>query len=711
LGDDTRDDLHDGANAPDETWDEENDQLSRQREVELRAFDEEPDDPSRRSRRVAAAGDRTGQKTAAGDWSIAAEQIHAYFTTARPSLARAGCLPADVVTASTDTYVPTDDHKPLLDTLLRHNVAYLSGPDGAGRLTSAQTVLADLSGRDKVVLIDLNEDARLADVLDHKDILRDGHGHMLELAAGQPPPRRQTLGALVERLAKCHSYLIIVGPHGPADNSLDMYEVSHQAPAIADVLTNHLTCMLRDREHWSDERIRDFLLDCRTDPAIQEQLRRSWRPRDAVLLARQLVDVGARGGKPGTVVELMPTALRSLATSVLRDADEDGDTNTLRRLTARIVYAIYHGHPTSLVSELASRLLDMLPPEQPAEPSPVARTVFDGSIDNLVAPEMRAATTNEVNEPDHLAQLVDPALARAVLDVVWHEYDLLRDPLLAWLRDLGGDHRERVRLRAGQMAGQLAIYDFGQVYRELLRPWAASPRKLCRQAASWAMERAVLEPHLTGRVCRQVQDWVYSRDPFLNDSAARCYATRIGTEFTLTALVHLYLVALRREQVRNAAVAQAVVQLYEPDRPESGTAILEELTHWAEGERCLQVHAARSLTFLAHRMAPPPDERWPALLLAARDDATCHTALTGLWQTALTEPMIATRGWDVLLSWILRADGHDDLEEVTTQFAAAVLNAPPLRARAPFYLAQWRSAHAEIAIVRRLQENLRKGDE
>jgi hypothetical protein len=715
TGSATDEGLADETAAPDAEWASSRDRQSRQADEGLRSLGIDPDAPSRAARPLPdhATGNRTGAKIAMGHFATAAEHIENHFTGTLPNRARGGQLPAALIEATTRTYVRTAEHSVLRDTLLRHGVAYTSGPEGTGRLATAHAVLAELCGSDKVVTIDLNDDADLTAVVDDDDVLLAGHGHVLELSASQPVPHKQRLATAGARVASRQGYLVVIGPAGLGDRALDPYEVPHHPPAAADVLDRHLPHLVRTLTNWSDERAAGFVADCRSDPAVVAQLRTTYQPCEVVQLARRLVEVGRRGGQPAEALELLPGALRELAVSVLRAAKENGDVNTLRRLTARIAFALYSGRPLTVVFELASLLFAALPDDEiadPAESSPLVRTVFEGGMESLIDDRMRANRDDD-GDDERLARLVDPELALAVLDVVWHEYDHLRAPIFAWLRVLGRDPRQSIRMRTGQLAGQLALYDFGETYRELLRPWATSPSRLHRQSAAWAMERAVLEPKLTARACAQVRDWTYSQDVFMNDTAARCYATRLGTEFADEPLLHLGLVALRGEHVVSPAVAQAVAQLHEPDKPESGLAILRELAAWTRDDiRSLHVHAARAVTFLAHWTAPPPDERWPALLHLADQDPEAWDLLIELWRAALTEFMVAARGWQMLLAWLCRPEEAGDLADVTVVFATELLRSPLVRSRALFHLTQWLPRYPDTPVLGRLRDNLRKDE-
>lgn len=653
-------------------------------------------------------GTSTGDKVAYGKYAASIENLY-QLSSPEPRRVHVGRVAPALIQSTVDTQVRTAGHDVLRDTLLRYGVAYVSGEEGCGRLSAIYTVLAELCGVDKVASVHLDAKAGLADVLKLEDELYAGHGHVVELPAHQPAPRIDTLTVAGGRFAGMSTYLVVIGPPAATEYALHPYEVPHQPPMAADVLDSHLRHQLGQRTNWSDGQIGTYVAACRNSSGIAERLRVMWQPGEVVQLARRLVQVGLRGGEPDEALTLLPKALRRLAADVLRHASDDGGVHPLRVLTARIAFALFSERPLTVVFELATRLFAELPPEEetpPAEPSQLVRTVFDGGMESLIDDRMRAGNGDD---DQRLARLVDPELALAVLDVVWHDYDHLRGPLLLWLYELGRDPRPQVSARAGRLAGQLALFDIGTTYRELLRPWARSRNKTHRQSAAWAMERAVLEPRLTARICRQVRDWTYSPDPYLNDTAARCYATRLGTEFEDQTMAHLGLVARESEQVVSPAVAAAVAQLYQPDDQESGQAILTALAVWTGSRtRALHVHAARAITFLAVRAAPPPADRWPALLHHAAGSDEVRDLLIGLWRATLTEPMVAAKGWQTLLLWLLRPDEHDELHEFTAAFATELFRTGALRSRAAFHLSQWLLHHAGAPVIRQVRDNLRK---
>lgn len=514
-------------------------------------------------------------------------------------------------------------------------------------------------------------------------------------------------------MAKLRGYLVIIAPlREKSDAPLRPYEVPHERANAPEVLHKHLTRLLSNTYAGNGEPIHSYVDRCLADPAIVEHLRNSPPPGEVFDLARRLITIRKTDGQPGDAVRLLPSALRELAATVLSRPEGEDDDTALRRFSARVAYAVWNGNSLAVVSELAAKLLNALSKKDDSDP---VKSALGGGMVGLIDPSMRGwddeEGLDESERRSRQARLVDPELARAVLDVVWNVYHPLREPVMRWLLDVAGDPREKVRMRAGQVAGQLATYDFGYVYRELLRPLAESRRAVHRQAASWAVERVALDSRLTARACRQVRDWAWSPNSYLNDTAARAYTTHVGAVAD-DPLPNLYLIALRPEQLRSHSVALAVAHLYEPGNVESGLMILNHLKEWvSEDQRRLPgVHAARAVTYLAQRTALAPDDAWPALLCLARDDDAARKLLIGLWRAALAEPETTHRAWSVVHAWLTRAEERAEIDDEVLNFAGELVAEPlSLRQRALFHLQMWRQETPDIEIVSRLHTNITKG--
>lgn len=708
--------LNDETDVPSTGWVRDGDQRRRLVEDGLRDLGVDPDLFAQMYQSGLIGGRGSDGKTAFGQMSMAANKIVNRITAASESDRVHGGEPlrASWISSTLATYVKCEQFEEILATLRDHNVAYVTGADGDGRTTTAYAALRKIVGDGKIIPIDLDQGVDFTMILNHPKVLRPAHGHVVELDRTQSVQRQQTLSTLSGRLVKLKAYVVIIAPPAArTDSVLRPYEILHKRSDATNILRKHLTNLLNN---GTDEIIEDaasYVDVCLADPAIVEHLRKAPPPGEVVALAKRLIEIKKGKKQPADAVKLLPTALRELAVETLRREDSEDDDHALRRFSVRVVYALWNGSSYSVIYELATNLFTAL---STAGDSKKSGTVLAHGMSHLIDPKMRGHENDEELDAqprgDRRVQLVDPELARAVLGAVWHIYHQLREPLLRWLHDVGGDPREHVRMKAGHVAGQLAIYDYGYVYRQLLRRWATSRLVAHRQAASWALERIALDTKWTDRARRQVRDWAYSPDPFMSDTAARTYATSLGS-IADDALLNLRLIATRLEHVKNHSVALAVAQLYQPSQTDLGITILEDLNDWMIDDRRspLQVHAARAVTYLAQRTAPQPDEDWPALLRLVDSNDQSRKHLIALWRTALTETATTHRAWAVVHAWLTRADDRGgELDEATICFAAELIHEFPVRRRALFYLRLWREETPDTTIFQRLHDRLTQGE-
>ncbi|MEA5364479.1 hypothetical protein VA596_33450 [Amycolatopsis sp., V23-08] len=685
AADETQEELGE-AETSDADWKRHDEQLRAQKESFLRSLGAHPEFAQRTGRKVAFAG------------GVSAENLNLYGAAAGRPSARGDNLPVTMVDNLLDRYVDNGQLAEQITHLSDNRLIFSSGADGTGRRLAAYAAQAQLCGRDKIRNIDLDEKAAFTAILDDKDVLRRGCGHVVELDMPQVGIRQSTLTTLSSRLASEDAYMVIIGPPLDSPSPLRHYELTHKPPDSTAVLRRHLAHELAIPAGSAPGHLAEpnYLNSCLTDDKIVEYLALRPRPGEVAQLAKRLNAVRDQGGTPADAVSLLPDALRDEARDRLRPKTGDDDFTSLRRMSAVITHAIYTGSPPGVVRDVTAMLFDILVPPRDRTPKQQhhARVVSDVGGQSTRNGDPNQVTSGRAKPPD------DPAFAGAVLDVSWHVYDL-QEPLVTVLYRLGGDPREQVRMRAGQLAGQLAIYDFGYVYRSLLRPWADSAKATHRQAAAWAIERVLLDPKMAGRARRQVQDWVLSPNPRLNDTAALTMATSHGYGLIDELWLYLWFIAIRETQVNSSAVAQAVARFCQPDQPGSVRFVLGELTRWVrdeDGAAWVRVQAARALLFTAHETAPEPYELWPGLLHTANQEEEAWDQLAKLWQIALTERVISYRAWDVLRTWLQQADGKGELEHVAGKFAIGILREQPIRSRAVFYLDIWQRADPDTAI-------------
>jgi hypothetical protein len=319
-------------------------------------------------------------------------------------------------------------------TLKQHGVVYLAGPEGAGRFTTACAELTDLCGADKIVMIDLDEGARVRKVLDD-DVLREGTGHILELAKDQVVTK-PTLATLGSRAKEVGGYVVVVAaPSRQMDRSLWPYAVWHLSPPAQEVLAQHLKKMLDDKDfcvgscgECTRECYAPYVKAVLSDDAIARHLAVGPPPREVVNLASRLLTVHQEGGKPADALRLLYSKIREVAVEVLGKQDSTPLTfsqsrQLLRRTAFRIAYAVFNGCPLSVVFDTAPALFAALTVVQRPDQVPVAGAVFDGKVNDLLHSDMTAEDPGREGEPDRTVRLIDPLLTEAMLDVLWNGYD------------------------------------------------------------------------------------------------------------------------------------------------------------------------------------------------------------------------------------------------------------------------------------------------
>ncbi|WP_214404716.1 hypothetical protein [Pseudonocardia lacus] len=634
---------------------------------------------------------------------------------------RAALLPAEFVGPILESYVPVPEYGQIRDVLTEHRVVHLMGPDGSGRTATALAALTEVGGAGGLRLVMLASDGRLERLCGPEPpgadpVLVVGCGHVLELGPGDLVSRSLLVELRAQLPAGTH-LVVIAPPAREVDESLRPYAVGHGIPDPGSVLRRHLCVLVCGRRCGPDGCADPFVDKCLADEQVHKFVTgRAPLPAALAGLARRLVEVGRAEAPLSDALTLIDSGLRRTALEAMRNAGETVVSRAeVRRVALRVAYAVFYDNPLTVVFQAAAGLFEQLwsvtNPGREVEAEPAR--LFDEGVDVLIPAAMRAAAQHDdanASDAERVARTVDPALGRAVLDVLWSEFDQAREPLLGWIRWLGGDPRDRVRLRAATAAGLLATSNYSEVYQSVIRPWAVGTAAR-RDAAAWAMEFLADERRMTARVRRQLLDWCVSPNERLNDAAARTYGTSIGSLFPEEALAGLHHLARKPEQTRYPSIAMAVTAICWPD---NGPAVLAELHGWVQSrERGPNAQAARAVLFLAHRLARPDgspgEETWPALLVLAARDPAVAADLRSLWRRALSEAITAVRAWEILADWLVRGDDDPALAARTVEFATDLLSDTALRSRAlTFYLRQWRRQHPGTTAFARLGDELRR---
>jgi hypothetical protein len=201
---------------------------------------------------------------------------------------------------------------------------------------------------------------------------------------------------------------------------------------------------------------------------------------------------------------------------------------------------------------------------------------------------------------------------QAVLDVVWHEYDVIADSLIEWLHAFGDNADPGVRLRAAIASGYLSQFDFAQVRRRLLLPWALGTTESSRAAAD-ALGQAAHSDTTAPLVLSLLEVW--AADPTVYDlwwTAAVAYGGEVGVCFPSTAMGRLLSILVSTDARAQSVVAESAVRLVQGGgRFDRGIAshVLSHLCAWLTSEPSAVFTAHKAYWELLRRAA---DSEWPS---------------------------------------------------------------------------------------------------
>jgi hypothetical protein len=613
-------------------------------------------------------------------------------------------LTAERVEEQTRAFVSTDLFEIIFKALLDHRVVLLGGSDGDGRTTIAMRLISMICGPGAVGYLHAEAGTELSFALavasDKNQVLAEDTGYYAYL--GDTPISQGTLETLSGKVRQAGSYLVLLTDHHFGGGSQKPFAFDVLRPPLDRVLREHLALKLKDhpwncQARCTPEMVEVYADRILADPLVVRQLETRMPVRDVVGLAEALaVDIHGDSGIV-SIVARWRDRLLVLAREILTSAgDPDHGRLEPHAQAFRIAYALFDGQPLDDVFA-AGRLLalDVLPQYEQRENNP-PYLVFESAVGKLVHPKMTSDDPARWVDPTapRRATLVDPQLVDAILEVAWHEYDSLRKPLLSWVNALAGDPLLRIHLRAAQIAGALAAFDFDTVYRELIGPWARRNVQH-RQAAAHALG-AALHNGAARRARMQVSDWARSPDWRLQDSAARAFGTPLGTEDPAAAITSLTMLGQRRELGQSNAVPIALGLLWLSGKTDE---VMGALCEWgASSSENLRFHAARAMLLVASQRVVDDQAGWMCLSDLIAPDPVRQEQVVQLWQYALTGVQLHHRSWEPLRRWLASADDPDadpELLRLHQRLAVAILTAEPLRPRAAFYLGLWRNRYPD----------------
>lgn len=599
-------------------------------------------------------------QTAVGDGATAAESIlYTTFNVGAKSRSWHGTVPRERLERLVATYAAGPSHAELTGALGMRHVVYLNARPGWGRYAAAQVALAERHSPDSVVMIHVAPGERIVEAVDEASYA-ENHGHVLDAADAHSIGFADLLS--VDRHARAkNATVVVIGPLTDRGHDLGEYLISHHRPTAAEVFRAQLAYVLRKRGKCVAT-CAECRLDCVSEYVESCVSRRGLlRHLNETLALEEAARTAAVIGKaePGADLDqllagILNPWLRDQARIVLRASSEEGradeeqwsGTEDYRR-AFRLAFAALEGAPMAAVYAAAARLVRIQRTERSAD-APVPDPV-EFELDCLLTYGMQVPSRDipPVGTP-RTAQLTNPELVPAMLDVAWNERGI-GPRLMRWLNELAGEPQVVVRERAAMMAGLLSFNDFDGVMDGLVTPWARSTRMRSRQAAGLSMlscaHNPAMHPNLRARVAR----WLGNGSVSTRDSVAWAYAYGLGRHLPFDGLRDLRRIGRDPAQRRSYLVAFGVEETYRRDR---AAAIVGELLDWiADDDKRLQVHAARAFVRLARLETPWGGVVWPELLLRRHRGDVGERQLAEVWHTALCLPSTAAPAWRALTAW------------------------------------------------------------
>lgn len=632
-------------------------------------------------------------------------------------------------------FCPTIGFDPLVTALKENRVLVVRGRAGSGRRTAAIIAMLECGvASDKVSSLVLAEDVELIDVCRSAIVgagdrpakpavvFEDGEGYLIN--CDDRPVSMAAVEVLQSVVAGARTptfVVVLAGRAKPFDDDLGALVLHFDRPPPVRVIHHRLSMLLDDPKYHAYIEAAKSCVEGRADEIAHVPVRMIAEVADA--LAGRASGTAAAAGAAEVIADVDAAfarflgGLREIAERALKGLDDDTvdwSHRSPRGQAFRLAYAVFHGLPLTDAFDASTVLLRQILPKFEMR-SPRARAIFDGGLEGLLTAEMVAShrgSTSDDSEPA-AARLIHPLLSRMFLDVAWHDFDFIRRPLLSWLSDLASYPRLRVRVRAAQVAGLLATFDFEEVDRLLLDLWAQQRNAWFRQAAANALELAWVDERVRGKVMKRIEKWTDSPNPLRQDVAARAYGTRIGTADPELALRALHKLAVQPDLAAAWSIGLSMASLFGENLVNE---TFDELGEWikpAEPQR-VHRHAVRTLIILARTNEilannELPTDGFPTLASAVIGRPAREGVLAAVWREALLMKEPALRGWPPLRSWLLTADAEETSaaeREVIERIVWHTVNTTDLEARAKFQVRLWLEAKPDSAALWRLADKL-----
>lgn len=352
--------------------------------------------------------------------------------------------------------------------------------------------------------------------------------------------------------------------------------------ANSELLERHLSWYIKQDSisSFSFESINDLI----SNDQIVELLKNELFPRDLDRLAKSLAKVAS-------LKLSLEDALENFSLTVSKRVKTwfEAQQNLKQRLFM-ITLAVLNGSSYQVVKEASRDLISLVNPPLDEENNrfEVVDEIFDSRselIEQVKAHLERGLENAEYGSSSvELIVLNNSQYQPAVLSYIWHEYDNLRIPLLAWLLKLGKSPTRDIRIKVAAAIGYLSQQDFSLIRRQILLNWANCSDKNAQISAAIALTVPVWNGVLVSEILGLLHHWSTLENRGLHQTAIEAYGRGIGVKYPATALQDLFIIAHSCDIKLFWKVAEVVVSIFDAGQytPSHYMIVLNALNIWAK---------------------------------------------------------------------------------------------------------------------------------
>jgi hypothetical protein len=519
------------------------------------------------------------------------------------SAARVTSVEMDHIEKLRSVFVPMTDHlRDAKEILERHRIVILHGPRGFGKGSAAIDLLQD---RDEI--LEINPSVTAEELIDFSKQFPYGKSRRFIIESLSPATATALNGfairSISRQLAAKDSMLVLtVDSRISLSTDLSASVVSwSQRPGFADLVNGHLKYYIGQSGEVELESLANRYPISEIESAFSE--------REASLIDRfaQALIEGYRRQTP------LDELLSHVGLDAQRRAEEwFAQDRTIAELSLLLAVTVLGGCTYSTVSRHAGRLEALLAEMSRIDLATVALDVQrprTGRLHNVMAVSEPGFLMTEYGlSPCETVRLEDPWLASAILKIVWKDFDLIAQCLMAWLADAGGDPDPDVRHRVALAVGKLAESDFATIRREIYLQWATGSNLKAAKSVADSLGVAIWNDDVAPLVLGLIRQWARtSSNTDLQRTATRSYGGDVGLRFPAVAMDELFRLAVEADEELDWVILDSLRQLFLDGgnvHLSFASFVLENLVEWAtsgiETPRTLAlahvVHLLRAVT-------------------------------------------------------------------------------------------------------------------